>query len=86
MTVQNFIEKHHQMTLHLMTPMGFIDLTPEKSKQLLDGQPLAMNPGCSECNMILPAEIILSQFICRYYSKADHCSMLTSNFPPEEDD
>ncbi len=87
MTVKDFILENPDMTLHLMTPAGYVDLNPEQTKSLLAGNNTMSHPGCSGCDMELPADVVLSQFICSCNMDQENhqCYMLTATDPPEED-
>lgn len=87
MTVKDFILKNPNLTLHLMTPAGYVDLNPEQTRRLLEGGNMMSHPGCSGCDMELPADVVLSQFICSCNMDQENhqCFLLTGLYPPEED-
>lgn len=61
MTVQEFIGRNPDSTLNLMTPSGYITLTPEMTKALLQGKPVLGHAGTSEARQPIPAEYLLHQ-------------------------
>lgn len=63
-TIRKFIEQHPNATLDLMTPGGYVYLTPERTQLLLCGQSLKAHPGSPEYSMDIPAEELLKQEIC----------------------
>lgn len=60
-TVREFIERHPSASFDMMTPGGFVYLTPERAKLLLAGQSVAWHPGSPEYAMEVPAEELLEQ-------------------------
>jgi len=62
-TVREFIEKHQGVAYDMMTPGGYVYLTPEKAQLLLDGQSTKGHPGSPECAVEIPAEELLEQVV-----------------------
>jgi len=60
-TVREFIERHPCANLDMMTPGGFVYLTPEKAQLLLSGQSIKGHPGDPEYAMEITAEELLDQ-------------------------
>lgn len=60
-TVREFIEKHQGVAYDMMTPGGYVYLTPEKAQLLLDGQSTKGHPGSPEYTLEIPAEELLEQ-------------------------
>lgn len=60
-TVRKFIERHPGVSFDMMTPGGFVYLTPEKAKLLLAGQNVSGHPGDPEYAMEITAEELLNQ-------------------------
>ena len=52
------------MTAPMMTPGGYVYLTPETAQLLLSGQSVKGNPGSAEFARDVPAEELLEQEIC----------------------
>lgn len=63
-TVREFIEAHPNAAFDMMTPGGYVYLTPETAQLLLAGQSVKGNPGSSEFARDVPAEELLDQEIC----------------------
>lgn len=63
-TVREFIEQRPNETFYMMTPGGYVYLTPEKARLLLSGQSIKGNPGCSGYDREIPAEELLNQEVC----------------------
>ncbi len=61
MTVKDFVQRHPDSTLNLMTPAGYVTLTPERSKNLLQGKPIQAHAGTTEAQLAIPAEHLLHQ-------------------------
>ncbi len=64
-TVREFIERHLGVSFDMMTPYGFVYLTPEKAKLLLSGQNMKGHPGDIEYAMEITAEELLNQEVIR---------------------
>lgn len=62
-TVREFIERHPCANLDMMTPGGFVYLTPEEAQLLLSGQNIKGHPGDPEYAMEITAEELLNQEI-----------------------
>jgi len=63
--VREFIEWHPNVSFEMMTPCGFVYLTPEKAKVLLSGQNVKGHPGDIEYAMEITAEELLNQEVIR---------------------
>lgn len=62
-TVREFLTRHPGASFNLMTPGGYVSLTPEQARGLLAGESAAGNPGCSGCDMKIDADELLPQQI-----------------------
>ncbi|WP_051685071.1 hypothetical protein [Clostridium sp. KNHs205] len=60
-TVREFIEKHQGVAYDMMTPGGYVYLTPEKAQLLLVGQSTKGHPGSPEYAVEISAEELLEQ-------------------------
>lgn len=60
-TVREFIRQHPQNSFNMMTPGGYVYLSPEKAKLLLEGQSTAGHPGSAEYAMEITANELLDQ-------------------------
>jgi hypothetical protein len=60
-TVREFIEKHPNVSFDVMTPGGYVYLTPEKAQLLLSGQRVKGHPGSPEYAVEISAEELLNQ-------------------------
>lgn len=63
-TLREFIEAHPNASFDMMTPGGYVYLTPETAQLLLSGQSVKGNPGSAEFARDVPAEELLEQEIC----------------------
>lgn len=63
-TLREFIVAHPNASFDMMTPGGYVYLTPETAQLLLAGQSVKGNPGSSEFARDIPAEELLEQEIC----------------------
>lgn len=62
-TVREILERYPNDSFDMMTPGGFVYLTPEKAQALLAGESVMGNPGCSGFDMEVAAVELLSQRI-----------------------
>ncbi len=62
-TVADFLRSHPDATLDMMTPGGFVLLTPELAAGLLAGRTVPAHPGCpgDELERTVEADEILCQ-------------------------
>lgn len=58
-TVKELLETYPHDSFQLMTPSGFVDLTPNETEILLRGEAVMAHPGASEYELPVPAEEIL---------------------------
>lgn len=86
-TVKGFLMEHPNATVDLMTPDGYVHLTPERGKALLNGIPVPAHPGASGYERLVDAEEILDQHICACNQDSadeNHYAMITE--PPAEEE
>ena len=67
MTVKEFIEKHPEATMNMMTPGGYVSLTPITAADLMQGKSIDAHPGANEHWTKITAEELLPQ-------EVGHCS------------
>lgn len=60
-TVREFLTQHPDDAFLMMTPGGFVNLTAEQAKALLEGASVSGNPGCRGCDMEVTADELLPQ-------------------------
>lgn len=63
-TLREFITAHPNAAFDMMTPGGYVYLTPETAQLLLSGQSVKGNPGSREYARDIPVEELLDQEIC----------------------
>lgn len=63
MTVREFIEKHPEATMNMMTPGGYVTVTPVIAAGLLRDEGVDSHPGANECWAKVTAEELLPQEI-----------------------
>lgn len=63
-TLREFIEAHPNASFDMMTPGGYVYLTPETAQLLLSGHSVKGNPDSAEFARDIPAEELLEQEIC----------------------
>lgn len=63
-TVKEFIENNPSANFDMLTPDGYVYLTPENAQTLLSGQSVKGNLGSSEYSFDISADELLNQEIC----------------------
>ena len=83
MIVQEMLIKYPQASFDMMTPGGFVFLTPEAARELLSGKSVIGHPGVSESARVVTADELLNQevFSSEYSNNVWH---ILSNFPQVE--
>lgn len=82
LSVCEFLEGHPGETFDMMTPGGYVYLTPEKAQHLLAGGTVMGNPGCPGFDMRIIAEELLDQVVCSANFSEGEWHIL-SNYVPE---
>lgn len=62
-SVREFLEGHPGETFDMMTPGGYVYLTPQKAERLLAGESVMGNPGCPGFDMEITADELLNQVV-----------------------
>ena len=75
-TVQEVIEENPGATLDLFTSAGYLMVTPEVGASLLRQESVKMNPGCSGCDMELPAKMVLGMHVLTIMPDEDNAKLL----------
>lgn len=85
MTIKEFIEKHPNATMNLMTPGGYLVLTPQIAADLLQGKSVDVHPGANEHWAKLTAEEVLPQEIvqCREHPDIPDYFYMLSGYAQE---
>lgn len=85
MIVQQMLIKYPQASFDMMTPGGFVFLTPEAARELLSGKSVTGHPGVSECARVATADELLNQEVIssNYSNNVWH---ILSDFPQMEQD
>lgn len=84
MLLREFIQKYPDDSLDMMTPGGFVFLTPEQSKKLLAGESATAHPGDPECSIRISAEELLSLKILSVRRQDHVCHMFMDELEKEE--
>ncbi len=85
MLVRKFLEKYPNSGFHMMTPGGYVDLTPEQAKGLLNGEGVKAHPGNPEYGVEMEAEELLSQKVENVRWKNGSCYMMTGYQTAQEE-
>lgn len=85
MIVQQMLIKYPQASFDLMTPGGFVFLTPEAAKELLSGKSVTGHPGVSECSRLINADELLNQEVISS-NHSNNVWHILSDFPQMEQD
>ena len=85
MTVREFIEKHPDATMNMMTPRGYVTITPEIAAGLLRGEGVDSHPGVNEHWAKVTAEELLPQEIdqCREHPEIPNCFYMITGYVQE---
>jgi len=76
-TIREFIERHPNVPFDMMTPYGFVYLTPEKAKLLLSDQNVKGHPSEIEYAMEITSDELLNQEVIRANFDGDVWHMLS---------
>lgn len=83
MIVQQMLIKYQKASFDMMTPGGYVFLTPEAAKELLSGKSVTGHPGVSESSKIITADELLNQKVIQSsYSNNVWC--ILSDFSQRE--
>lgn len=82
MLVEDFIRKYPDSSFRMMTPGGFVELTPEQANALLAGERVRAQPGDSECAMEIDARELLQESVESVNWENGVCHMMTGS--PQE--
>lgn len=89
MLLREFIQKYPNGSFDMMTPGGYVFLTPEQAQGLLAGKPVMGNPGDLESAMPIDAEELLAEPVLSARWENHVCHMFM-DYPmkeePEEDE
>lgn len=85
MTVKEFIEQNPQATLNMMTPGGYVMLTPALAADLLHGNSVDAHPGANEHWTKITAEELLPQEIAQYreHPEVPNCIYMITGYTQE---
>ena len=85
MIVQEMLIKYPQASFDMMTPGGFVFLTPEAARELLSGKSVIGHPGVSESARVVTADELLNQEVIQV-SCSNNVWHILSDFPQIEQD
>jgi len=82
MTVKEFIEKHPDATMNMMTPDGYVTLTPLTAADLIQGKSIDAHPGANEHWAKITAEELLPQEVdqCRVHPEISNCFFIMTGY------
>ena len=63
LTVREFLEHYPGEAFDMMTPCGYVYVTPESASKLLAGESILGNPGCTGFDMKIPPQELLEQTV-----------------------
>ena len=79
MTLKEFIIENPNISLDLMTPGGYVFLTPQNAQELLSRQNVSGNAGTSDSSIEISAEELLEQEIVNINAEDNPFHILTEN-------
>jgi len=85
MTVREFIEKHPDATMNMMTPSGYVALTPIAAADLMQGKSVDGHPGANEHWIKITAEELLPQEVgqCREHPEIPNFFYMITGYEQE---
>lgn len=90
-TIEELLRSYPNDLFQLMTPCGFVDLTPSETEKLLRGEATMAHPGVSGCQMPVEAQEILEMEVWslkrdehgRWYALVDYPPQQMEQAPQE---
>ena len=83
-TVKELLRRYPNDFFQLMTPCGFVDLTPSETEKLLRGEATMAHPGVSGCQMPVEAQEILEMEV-RSLKRDEHgCWYALTDYPQQQ--
>lgn len=83
-TVEELLKSYPNDYFQLMTPCGFVDLTPSETEKLLRGEATIAHPGVSGCQMPVEAQEILEMEV-RSLKRDEHGRRYALvDYPPQQ--
>ena len=90
-TVEELLKSYPNDYFQLMTPCGFVDLTPSETEKLLRGEATMAHPGVSGCQMPVEAQELLEMEVLSlkrdehgcWYALTDHPQQKMEQAPQE---
>ena len=90
-TIEELLTSYPNDYFQLMTPCGFVDLTPSETEKLLHGEATMAHPGVSGCQMPVEAQELLEMEVLslkrdengRWYALADYPQQQMEQAPQE---
>lgn len=82
MLVKEFLPKYPNSSFRMMTPGGYVNLTPDQAKGLLSGECVKAHPGNPKFAIELDAEELLQESVESVNWENNICYMMTGY--PEE--
>ena len=83
-TVEELLTSYPDDYFQLMTPCGFVDLTPSETEKLLRGEATMAHPGVSGCKMPVEAQEILEMEV-RSLKRDEHgCWYALTDHPQQK--
>ena len=79
MTLKELIIENPNVSLDLMTPGGYVFLTPQHAQELLSGHDVSGNAGASDSSIKISAEELLSQEIVTINTEDNLFHILTES-------
>ncbi len=83
--VEAFLKSHPQASLDMMTPVGYIYLTPEEGRKLLEGGQVYAHAGISGSEHMVDTGVVLEQHIFQLKQDEENPDLFyaLTNFPEE---
>lgn len=85
MLVRTILEKYPDRDFHLMTPGGYVDLSSEQVKAVLNGEGVKAHPGVPEYDMEMGAEELLNEKVHSIRYEGGVCYLITDYAAGQEE-
>ena len=83
-TVEELLTSYPDDYFQLMTPCGFVDLTPSETEKLLRGEATMAHPGVSGCQMPVEAQELLEMEVLSLKRDEHGCWYALTDHPQQK--
>lgn len=84
MLVKDFLKKYPNDNFQMMTPGGYVDLSAQQARELLEGRSVTAHPGVSGFEMEVDAKELLMESVLSANWRRGTCYMMTDDLQESE--